>query len=373
MKKIELQARIQEKITMKKSEIVEVKPEPASPIESTSTFSSIFSLGRKKPPAPVGLKSLIDNVQKKPQGKSGRRPYDGEKYFPSYLQNSDLDFHLPSLKVRVFDEDTGTALEFKLTEMACKVQTSQDELCSSFSVQEYLLTIKGQQSQTDVLRGGKGKSQADAGFKSKFTYRPAEVLIPGDPYTTLNMYESCLDLGCFSLSYSHNLVNQLFALKESLSLHKAFRANVNLEFINSLSKNLKRRKVAKVFGNDIKKYAAFKKIGLELSEVQSWVEEKIVEFNNTFLAILFSAELKTSSGEVVFHDFSPNTLMSLSVPNSSFQLGKNKENAYLSAFGITIKSPSTPAGIYEFLTTLASLLSDHLKKMHKFTSYKRLN
>ena len=374
MKKIELQARIQEKITMKKSEIMEAKPDPPSPIESTSTFSSLFSLGRKKPAAPVGLKSLIENVQNKPQAKTGRRPYDGEKYFPSYLVKSDFDFHLASLALRVVDEDTGTQLEGKATDLVSKVVTSLDELNLAVSVQEYVVSVKGQNKELDVISGGsKGKNQSDLAGKGKFTYRPAEILVPGDSYTTFPMYESCLELGSFSVSYSHNLVNQLFALKEALSLSRAFRANVSLEFINSLTKNLKRRKVAKVFGNDIKKYAVFKKIGLELSEVQTWIEEKIVEFNNTFLSILFSAEFRTSSGEVVFHDFSPNTLMSLTVPHSSFQIGKNKEHAYLSAFGITVKSPSTPAGIYEFLTTLGSLLSDHLKKMHKFTSYKRLN
>jgi hypothetical protein len=252
--------------------------------------------------------------------------------------------------------------------------TLLDELNFVLTVQEYGVSLKGQNKEIDVIKGGnKGKKENDIGIKTKFSYRPGEILIPGDTYTTLNMYESSLELGSFSTSYSHNLVNQLFALKESLTLNKAFRTNVNLLFIKSLMKNIKRRKVAKVFGNDIKKYAAFKKIGLELSEVQQWIEEKLVEFNNTFLSILFNAEVKTSSGEVLFYDFSPNTLMSLTVPNSSFQVGKNKENAFLSAFGITFKSPSTPAGIYEFLTTLGNLLCEHLKKMHKFTNYKRLN
>ena len=374
MKKIELQAKTQEKINMRKAEIVEIKPEPPSPVEPSSSFTSIFSLGRKKPAAHGGLKSLIDNVQKKTQVKTGRRPHDGDKYFPSYLVNSDFEFHLTDFKCRVFDEDTGTLLDVKSSGVVSKMTTFLDELNFVVNMQEYSLSIKGQNREMDIVKGGnKAKKESDIGIKAKFFYRPGEVLIPGDTYTTLNMYEASLELGSFTTSYSHNLINQLFALKESLSLNRAFRTNVNLEFIKSLMKSMKRRKVAKVFGNDLKKYAAFKKIGLELSEVQQWIEEKIVEFNNTFLSILFNAEVKTSSGEVLFHDFSPNTLMNLTVPNSSFQVGKNKENAFLSAFGMTVKSPCTPAGIYEFLTTLGNFFCEHLKKMHKFTNYKRLN
>jgi hypothetical protein len=371
IKNMENQAKIKEKISLKKSEVVESKPEPPSPVETSSAFSSLFGLARKKPTAQVGLKSLIDSVTNK---KPGKRPYDGEKYFPSYLINSDLDFLVASFRLKVFDEETGTQLELKSNDIIAKASTLLDELNFVFTIQDFLLSLKGQNKEIEVVKAGnKGKKDSDFGAKLKISYRPAEILIPGDPYPTLNMYETCLELGTFATSYSHNLINQLFALKESLSLSRVFRNNVNLEFIKSLMKNIKRRKIAKVFGSDIKKYAAFKKLGLQLADFQQWIEEKIVEFNNTFLSILFSAEVKTNTGEIAFHDFSPNTLMSLSVPQSCFSLGKNKESAYLTAFGITLKSPSTPAGIYDFLTTLGNLLCEHLKKMHKFTSYKRIN
>lgn len=379
IKRIEAQAKIREKIESKRQQKPEKKPsEPPSPIEQPSSFSSIFSMGRKKPSSnPTNLKNLIDNIyNKKPAQNTGKRPYDGEKYFPEYLNNSDLELNVGLFKARLIDEETGMVVEVMLSEFVEKISTLMDEMNVLVGVQELVVGFKGQNNkEVEVFRcvGNKGQKDGEQGVKTKLVYRPAEVLIPGDTYNTFNMYESVVEIGNFNCTYSHNLINQLFLIKESMTLNKAFRENVNIEFIKSLSKSTKKRKILKVFGSDLKKFADSKKLGLQLADFQQWIEEKIVEFNSTFLSILFSGEFKAFNGEINFHDFSPNTLMSVSVPQSLFSVGKTKEAAYLSAFGITMKSPTTPAGLYDFLTTLGNLLCENLKKMQKFTSYKRIN
>ena len=379
IKRMEAQAKIREKITTKKHNIVEKKPSEApSPLEQPSAFSSIFSLGRKKQSNPLNLKSLIDNFNtKKPEPKTGKRPYDGEKYFPEYLNNSELELTVGLIKAKVVDEDSGMVIEVTVMDFVKRTCTLLDEMNIVLGLQELTIGFKGQNKEIEVIKctGNKGNKDGgpEQGIKTKFAYRPAEVLIPGDTYPTLNMYDTSVDFGNFTLTYSHNLINHLFLMKEAMSLNKSFRVNVNIDFIKSLMKTVKKRKISKVVGNDLKKLAESKKLGLQLADFQQWVEEKIVEFNSTFISILFNCEIKAFNGEINFHDFSPSTLMSVSVPHSLFSVGKNKEAAYLSAFGITMKSPTTPAGLYDFLTTLGNLLCENLKKMQKFTSYKRIN
>jgi hypothetical protein len=66
-------------------------------------------------------------------------------------------------------------------------------------------------------------------------------------------------------------------------------------------------------------------------------------------------------------------MMSLIVPNIKIAAGKTKEQAFLSALGIDIKTGSTPAALYDFVTTLANMMCEKLKQISTLTSFKRVS
>lgn len=141
----------------------------------------------------------------------------------------------------------------------------------------------------------------------------------------------------------------------------------------SFLKQCKKRKVPKVFGVELSKFALAKKISLQLIEYQTHLEEKIIELNNTVSPILFNFSAKFEGGCINFHDFSPSALVVIDLPNFKLAVGKDKENAFISAFGIELKSGVTPMELYDFLMTLGNIAVEKLKNIKTLTSFKHIN
>lgn len=384
IKSLEAQEKIREKIMMRKiKEPVQEKPSSPAVVEIQKQ-SSLFSFNKqRKVPGSSGIRLdeiVKDYNNKKPLPlapvKQSRRPYDGEEYFPKTLNNSELEFCLGNFSLNIIDEETGITMSFSISDLAGNITTLLDEMSGVLSLSEFVLTISDQTKSTEAIRcSGKktDKGILENAFKTKFVYRPGEIFIPNDIYTTLNKYETNIEVANFTMTYTHNILNHFFLIKEALNLDKAFRENMNQKFVKETIKGLKKKKIPKVFGVELKQLALCKKIACDLVEYQKKIEEKIVDINSTITTMLFSFEVNVESGKIHFHDFSPSAMMSLMVPNIKIAAGKNKEQAFLSALGIDIKTGSTPAALYDFVTTLANMMCEKLKQISTLTSFKRVS
>ncbi|OMJ75937.1 hypothetical protein SteCoe_24833 [Stentor coeruleus] len=384
IKNLEAQEKIREKIMMRKIKepVQEKSPSPA--VVEVQKQTSLFSFNKqRKIPGASGIKLdeiVKDYNNKKPLPlapvKLSRRPYDGEEYFPKTLNNSELEFCLGNFSLSIVDEETGITMNFSLSDLAGNITTLLDEMSGVLSLSEFVLTISDQTKSTEAIRcSGKktDKNSLESAFKTKFIYRPGEIFIPNDIFTTLNKYETCIEVANFTMTYTHNILNHFFLVKEALNLDKVFRENMNQKFVKETIKGLKKKKIPKVFGVELKQLALCKKIACDLVDYQKKLEEKIVDINSTITTMLFNFEVNIESGKIHFHDFSPSAMMSLIVPNIKIAAGKNKEQAFFSALGIDVKTGSTPAALYDFITTLANMMCEKINQITTLTSFKRVS
>ncbi|OMJ96241.1 hypothetical protein SteCoe_204 [Stentor coeruleus] len=383
-KNLEAQEKIREKIMMRKvKEPVQEKP-PSPAVVEVQKQNSLFSFNKqRKIPGASGIRLdevVKDYNNKKPLPlapvKLSRRPYDGEEYFPKSLNNSELEFCLANFSLSILDEETGITINFSISDLAGNITTLLDEMSGVLSLSEFILTISDQTKSTEAIRcSGKknDKSNLESAFKTKFTYRPGEIFIPNDIYTTFNKYETNIEVANFTMTYTHNILNHFFLVKEALNLDRVFREKMNQKFVKETMKSLKKKKIPKVFGVELKQLALSKKIACDFVEYQKKLEEKIIDINSALTTMLFSFEVNVESGKINFHDFSPSAMMSLLVPNIKISAGKNKEQAFFSALGIDIKTGSTPAALYDFITTLANMMCEKLKQISTLTSFKRVS
>ncbi|OMJ83156.1 hypothetical protein SteCoe_16010 [Stentor coeruleus] len=384
IKSLEDQEKIMEKIMMRKIKEPALE-KPSSPVVEVSKPSSIFSFSRqRKVPGASGIRLdeiVKDYNSKKPLPlapvKPSRRPYDGEKYFPKTLNNSELEFCLQKFSLSIIDEETGISMDFTINDITGSLTTLLDEMTGIMAINDFVLTIKDQNKEIEALRSSGKKNDKNNNYepavKCKFVYRPGEIFIPNDIYTTLNKYETNIDIGNFTITYSHNLLNHFFLIKEALNLDKDFRENMNHEYVKDMMKGMKKKKIPKVFGVELKQFALCKKIACDLIEYQKKIEERIVNMNCSMNSMLFNFEVNVDNGKVMFHDFSPNAMMSLSMPNLKMGLGKNKEQTYFNALGIDIRTGSSPAALYDFLSTLGNMTCEKIKQINVLTSFKRIN
>lgn len=375
--KKEEQEKIKEKIFKRTIQRPAKNIEKKEVSKENSTISSIFSMGRNKIDQGKGmLAGIIDGMHnKKPPivQKQIKRPYDGEQYFSKALCNTELEIHINTLNIDIFDEDSKINFKVSCTDFVKCTTTLLDEMSSIWTLQEFCVSLTDHNKTLEIFKcSGNTKnknSTASQALKGKFIYRPSEILIPNDIYNTYNMYEYSIELGNFNAKYSHKLLKLIFNMKESISLDKNFRLNANEKFIKMIrSKN---KPSVEVFNKkDKKKIVNFDFLSGYFGEFEKWIERKTVEFNSNFSVVLFSTEVILHGGEVKFDDGNNGCVMSLDLPNQVFQVGKSKENAYLSAFGLRVKTCSNPTGLYDFCTVLKNLLYEQLKRMRKLISFK---
>lgn len=371
IQKMEKNEKIRAKATFRKrvEEKVEVKK------EDNGAFSSIFNLGKNiKAQVPSSLGGFIGNGNKKPPvvPKQSKRPYDGEKYFNKVLCNSEVEFHLTHCKISIHDDSSSHRLEIEFRDLYKCTSTLMDEMTSVIMLQDFVLSYKQNNKSQEFFRcSGKkylSSSASNHGLSAKFIYRPAEVLNPSDLYTTLNMYETSIDLGTFNVNYNHQTLIFIFNLASALRYDKTFRMNINEEFVKAAIEKMKKRKEIKFFNKEIQREVESKQLARQIAELQKWLECKIVEFNPTFNFILFCLELKMSGGTVGFHGTlgkEGGVVLKMEVEKTEFKVEKTKESTCLSGLGYCLRSGSTPAGVYDFLMNLVGIFSEKMKRMRR--------
>ena len=376
-RKKEEQERIKEKVFKRSVQRPATGVDKKEVAKENSTISSFLSMGKKKINQGKGmLAGIIDGMHsKKPPivQKQVKRPYDGEEYFSKALCNTELEIHINTLSIDLFDEDSKINFKVSCTDFVKCTTTLLDEMSSIWTLQEFCVTLTDHKKTLEIFRcSGNTKnknSTADQALKAKFIYRPSEILIPNDVYNTYNMYEYSVELGNFNAKYSHKLLKLIFSMKESISLDKSFRLNANEKFMKMIVN--KNKPSVKVFTKkDKAKIATFNLFCGYIDELEKWVERKTAELNSNFPVILFSTEFTLHGGEINFDDHNNKHAMSLAIPNGAFQVCKNKEVAYVSAFGLRVKTASTPAGLHAFCTIIKNLLSEQLKRLRNLTTSK---
>lgn len=381
--KLEIQEKVREKVALNrgKENIAVVRH-----VVDTGK-SSIFSIGKsRKTPGTSGVK--LDEIVKEyntkrsipivPQAKLGKRPYDGEKYFPKALQNSEMELHVSHFNLKVLDEDTGLSLDFTSNNTVGRIGTLLDEMTGCLSISEYSSSISDQNKNINVINCQKKQQNglhqaAENAFKITFHYRPAELIIPHDIYSCSNMYDVKFELTPVDLNYNHNILNHFFLIKEALELDKAFRENMNLQFVKSFAKYCKKNKMPKIFGIELKKFALCKKVAISLVEMQKKLEAKVVDLNYKLSPILFNISLEIEGGRVNFHDFSPTPVFFVSLPKAKFEAGKTKEATFVHLLGINLQTGSSPTALYDFLTTISNIFCEKLKQINTCTGYKKIS
>jgi hypothetical protein len=337
--------------------------------KNEGTLASIFNIG-KNITVPSGIGNFIGNNAKKPPivQKQLKRPYDGEKYFSKVLTNSEIEIHVNLCKVSLSDDSNSFEIEVIVHEFSKCMTTLMDEMNSIILVQDFCLNVKAKKTCQEFFRCSGKKfsksSSSDYAFKAKVVYRPAEVLNPNDLFTTLNMYESSIDIGTFNINYNHFTISRILEIIQCLKFDKAFRANQNEDFLKKALETLTRKKNNKFFNKTLKKKISSQKLASQIGDIQKWVEEKIVEINSTFSFIMFRFELN-SFGGIAGLCGKDEVVLKAEFPSCSFSVVKGKELTCLNGFGFSLKTASTPAGLYDFLNIIAGILNDKLKRLKR--------
>ena len=377
-KKLETQERIKEKISNSSNKSFS---KASSITASSESKASILSASRqRKVPGTSALK-LDDLVKEYNRKKTGpvvqeltRRPYDGELYFPKGILNSEIEICVNSVVLSIVDEDTLISLEFEGYDLNLALNTLLDEMKTCFYIGGVVGGVKDKSKNVEIFRiGGKkgyfdGKGQEFA-FKFSKVYRPAEILIPNDAYKTLNMHEISCFVAPVIMSYTHNSLNHFFVIKEAMELDKCFKENLDLAYLKLFKKHCKKYKLPKIFGTELKKYALCKHLAKRFLDIKKGLDQYIIDLNMSLSPVLFSFLLEFQGGVLNFHDFSPTSLLTLSLPKTSIELGKTKENAFINALGCNLESPSTPSALYEFLNTTFSICYEKIQQLQTITSY----
>jgi Vacuolar sorting-associated protein 13, N-terminal/N-terminal region of Chorein or VPS13 len=377
--------KIKEKIAEKRNKDLIEKPlAPSNP--ELSKVSSLFSINRqRKVPGISAMKldeKLKDYNTKRsglaiPQVKGGKRPYDGEKHYPEYLIDSELEFHLGRLSLELLDEDTNLSIDFIAFDSVISINTLIDEMTGAICIGEFSASIKDQNKNNQIIKCGSKRLDPRENYlpalNLKLVHRPAEILIPNDVYNCLNMYEFRCNVAPVNLTYMHNSLNHFLLIKETFELDKAFRENLNTQFIKAFITHCKKDSMPKIFGIDLKKLALSKKINKEIIEFQTSLEEKLKEISCAISPILFNFDLELEGGKINFYDFSPNIIMNLNFPKLRIEAGKTKELTFIEALGINFKTSNTPSNLYEFLTTIGNIFCEKLQHIKALTNFKNIS
>ena len=384
-RKMEKQEKINEKLRTGRHQ---VQPKNDSFVEASTDISkrnSIFSSRQRKVPGTSGIKldELVKeyNTSKKsnPSIQLKRRPYDGDLYFPKVLTNSEVEFSVHSFSLSIVDEDTKLSMEIEGFDLNTSIFTLLDEMRTSFDVGGFTVGIKDQTKSTEIVKscrkpGAPGLNKAlhqDAKvIKICKIYRPAEILIPNDIYLSMNMYEITCSVAPFAVNYTHNALNNFFVIKEAMELDKCFRDGLNFRFIKALKKNCKKRRMPKVFGIDLKKFALCKHMAGSVIKFQENIGKYIGDLHTTISPILFNYQFDIEGGVIHFHDFSQSSVLDINLPSGKIEIGKGKENSFLNALGFTLESASTPAALHEFISTIFSVFSEKIKLIKDYSGYK---
>ena len=386
IEKIEIQEKIREKINAKREKEEKVQ----TPIVVESAKSSIFSMSKqRKQPGTSGVR--LDEIVKEyntkrtiplpPQVKQqGKRPYDGEKYYSKLQQNSEIELHIGNCFLRILDEDTNLSLEFEGNDLKLCLTTLLDEMSGFFLVGEYSVAINDQTKKTEILKSGiktnfseSKDSKSDKAVRLKFSHRPGEILIPNDIYNSLNMYEVKCEVAPIIINYNHNTLTHFFLIKEALEINKSFRENFNMKIIKAFKRHLKKNKLPKVFGDDLKNYIRCKKLANSLIDLQKNFEEKVFDLNLKVSPILYNFDIEVEGGQIKFSDFSPASLLSFNFPKIRIEAGKTKEATFLSGLGLSLSTSTTPSALYDFCATVSNIFCDKIKLIRTCTNFKKIS
>ena len=63
----------------------------------------------------------------------------------------------------------------------------------------------------------------------------------------------------------------------------------------------------------------------------------------------------------------------MSIPSTRIEFEKNNDNTLVKGLGWNFQSPSNPAALYEFMSTIYSIFFEKIKTIKKFTGYKKFN
>ena len=383
-RKMETQEKINEKLRTGKEKALSKNDSFADASTDVSKKSSIFSSRQRKVPGTSGIKldELVKeyNTSKKssPCAQQRRRPYDGDLYFPKVLTNSEVEFSVHSFSLSITDEDTKLSMEIEGSDINSSIVTLLDEMRTSIDVGGFAVGIKDQNKSIEIVKSGrkaaiglhKASHQETKVLRITKIYRPAEILIPNDIYLSLNMYEISCYVAPLSINYTHNALNNFFVIKEAMELDKCFRDSLDFRFIKAFKKACKKRKMPKVFGIDLKKFALCKQMAGSVVKFKENIGKYISDLNATISPILFNYQFDIEGGVVHFHDFSQSSVLDINLPSGKIEIGKNKENSFLNALGFTLETTSTPTALHEFLTTIFSISSEKIKNIKDYSGYK---
>lgn len=374
-KKMEKLEKFREKVeTAKKNS--HFHKQPTCEISTDVSKKSIFSSRQRKVPGSSGIK--LDELVKEYNSKKvhhpvnlKRRPYDGDLYFPKFLSNSELEFSMHHINLTISDEDTRIGLELSFYDITISINTLLDEMQTCVEISGIKSNITDQSKSIEIMHAGrKPGTHTSKAIIYQRVFRPGEVLIPNDIFLNLNMYEVTCQVAGFSLNYSHNALNHFFIVKEALELDKCFRENLDFRYVKMFNSRCKKRKMPKIFGIDLKKYALCKQAGAKLVKFQENIKKHIGDLNSAIGPIMFNYHIEVQAGVLHLHDFSHSPVLEVALPNMKIEVGKDKDTSFLNVLGVSLQSENSPEALYDFLSTISSICNEKLKMIKVFTGYK---
>ena len=365
-KKMEKQEKIREKVLKGQREVACSRQSAQKPLSGPSS--------RRLPgQAELKLNDLIKNFSDKnsSQGQAlKRRPYDGDTYFPKQVANSEIDFNLNYLHLTLKDEDTDVGLVVSAHGLAFLMHTLLDEMKTVLAVNEVAVSLADGKQVFETCKIAKGKQVGTDLYALHIskTYRPAEVIVPGDLYLTLNMYEIQVAAAPVTIAYNKDLLNLFFVVKKGLELDKCFRDNVDLQYIDEFHRHCKKYKVPKTVGSSLKRFAICKLAAQSLKDLQENIDVAVHDLHSDIANITFDVQVDFEGGSLALGDGKPANL-TLNVGKTKVSVVKDRESTYMQAFGYKLKTENAPIAVHEFFMTLYAIFTKQMKQIQTCARY----
>ena len=367
-KKMEKQEKIREKVLKGQREVASFK-------QSASKPSTGLASRRLPGQSELKLNDLIKNFSDKNNSQvqtqvAKRRPYDGDTYFPKQIANSEIDFNLNYLHLTLTDEETDVSMVVNTYGLVFLMNTLLDEMKTVFAVNEASLAFADGKQIIDTCKITKAKQVGNDFYALHISkiYRPAEVIIPGDLYLTLNMYEIQVAVAPVTINYNKDMINLFFVVKKGLELDKCFRDNVDLQYIDEFFRHCKKYKIPKIIGSSLKKFAICKLAAQNLKDLQENIDIYVHDLHSDISNITFDIQVDFDGGNLVLGDSKLSNL-TLAVAKNKVSVVKDKERTCVQAFGYKVKTENAPIAVHEFFMTLYAIFTKQMKQLNICARY----
>lgn len=322
------------------------------------------------------------------------KEHPGEKYFPSAFENSEIDLKSSGGVFIMLDDETMIEWENGIDEIYLTFRIMTNTMTGAVSVTKvhsglrdengfynFMDFGKKDQVRSEVVKNGIFNSlkkhiveqPKEKALDFNFVYRPGEVKYYGEPHPNFNKFEIKGKIAPIKLDYKHMFLTHLLALYESFQLDRAYRENLDMNYVQKLEMKRKsmmtckdkffkkQRQVAQSAA--LKKFVLTKKIVKSFIKLQSELRTNLKKMDAKILPISFEYLIEVGGLNLAFYDGKQQPSAEIFLQKGNIEVIKTEDFIKASAWGMGASARDTMENLYDYFSGISSIVGDKLKEL----------